>query len=31
MKITITDTNNFHTFDVDPDEEVENVKALIEV
>lgn len=29
MKITITDGNNIQTFDVDPNEIVENIKALV--
>lgn len=31
MKITVTDGNQIHTFDVDENEEIENIKALIEV
>lgn len=31
MKITITDGNNFINLDVDNDQSIEDVKALIEV
>lgn len=31
MKITVTDGNLVHTYDVEPNEEIENIKALIEV
>ena len=30
MRITVTDGNNFHNFDVEPNEEIDNLKALIE-
>lgn len=31
MKVTVTDGNQVNTFDVDSNEEVENIKALVEV
>ena len=30
MKITVTDGNEIRTYDVDANEEIENIKALIE-
>jgi len=30
MKITVTDGNSIHSYDVDDNEEIENIKALIE-
>lgn len=29
MKITVTDGNSVHSFDVDANEEIENIKALV--
>lgn len=29
MKITVTDGNSVHSFDVDSNEEIENIKALV--
>jgi hypothetical protein len=31
MKITVTDGNTVHTYDVDDNEEIENIRALIQV